>query len=325
MNASALEEAIRDKIKVIDGKAFQQLFWDVMILRYADLQTPRMQKDLGNDGYSVGGTMFFACYAPESLKYDNSDTKKKITDDYKGFCDNWKEKFPFKKWVFVTKENLMGVPHQVLVELNANGDGIAKENWGLEQIVRETLCLDPLNIVRIFKLPDGYLTVAINEANDLGILGEVFGYIFSQKVSPVDVGVIKKADGYTKLTEKLSLNFSAEELSTAREMIVNNWQHKALVEKYLQDETERNPGRVNALVDSVQSDFRRVKGVDYHGTPIESVRVIEDLAREYLPTNKQSHPDYVAASRAIILYFFELCYLGQKTEKEDALSPKVFI
>ena len=325
MKNSALEQAIRDKIKVLDGKDFQQLFWDVMILRYADLQTPRMQQDLGNDGYSVGSKIFFACYAPEALRYDNSETKSKITSDYKSFCDHWKDKFSFEKWTFVTKENLMGVPHQCIVDLNANGDGVVKESWGLEQMVRETLCLAVDNIIRIYKLPDSYLVTAINEEKDLGILGEVFDFIFSQKISAVDVGTIQKADNYTELTEKLILNFSEDELKSAREMVVNNWQHKALVEKYLQDETERNPARVNALVDKVQSDFRRVKGVDYHGSPIESVRVIEDLARDYLNIDKQSNPDYVAASRAIILYFFELCYLGQKTKGEDKNSQQAFI
>lgn len=325
MNTSAIEQAMRDKVKALDGKVFQQLFWDVMILRYADLQTPRMQHDLGNDGYSISGKIFFACYAPESAKYDNKDTKDKIESDYKGFCDNWKNKYSFEKWAFVTKDNLMGVPHQSIVDLNANGDGIGKENWGLEQLIREALCLDSTNIVRIFKLPDGYLVTAINEEKDFGILGEVFDFIFSQKISPVDVGTIKKADNYTELTEKLALNFSENELKTAREMVVNNWQHKALVEKYLQDETERNPVRVNALIDKVQSDFRKIKGVEYHGTSIESVRIIEDLAREYVSADKQSNPDYIAASRAIILYFFELCFLGKKTDTEDAKREEVFV
>lgn len=324
MNTSEIEQAIRDRIKGLDGKTFQQLFWDIMILRYADLQTPRMQQDKGSDGYSLGNKIFFACYAPESLKYDNSETKKKIIADYESFRKNWKERYPFEKWVFVTKENLMGVPHQCIVDLSANGDGLKKENWGVEQLVKETLCLSPHNIVRIYKLPDSYLVTAINEESDFGILGEVFEFVFSQKVSPADAGSIKKAGNYTELTEKLSLNFSAEELKTAREMILNNWQRKTLVEKYLQGEEERSPVRVRALVDQIQSDFRRIKGVDYHGVPIESVRIIEDLAREYLPTSKQSNPDYTAASRAIILYFFELCFLGKKTEKEDALGSNVF-
>lgn len=324
MSNRLLEQAIREKIKISDGKAFQQIFWDVMILRCSDLQTPRMQHDLGNDGYSPKEKIFFACYAPESLKYDNADTKQKISDDYQDFCNNWKNKFPFEKWIFVTKDNLMGAPHQSIVELNTNGDGIVKENWGLEQIVREALCLDGAAVLRIFDLPDSYLVSAISEEKDFGIITEIFEFIFSKEIPSVDIGSIKKSENYTELTEKVSLNFSGEELKTAREMIVRNWAHKTLVEKYLKDEEGRNPGRVNALISKMQSDFRRIKNVKNHSVPIDSAGVIEDLAKEYLAKNKQSNPDYVAGARAIILYFFELCFLGKKTKQENVISEKLF-
>jgi hypothetical protein len=324
MSSRLLEQAIRDKIRLSDGKKFQQIFWDIMILRYSDLQTPRMQHDLGNDGYSLKEKVFFACYAPESLKYDNADTKQKISDDYKDFCDNWKNKFSFGKWVFVTKDNLMGIPHQSLVDLNTNGDGVTKENFGLEQIVKEALCLEIADAVRIFDLSDSYLVNAINEEKDFGIIAEIFEFIFSDKIPSIDTESIKKSENYTELTEKISLNFSGEELEAAREMIVRNWQHKTLVGKYIEDETSRNPGRVNALIDKIQSDFRDAKGAKNHDTPIESVKIIEDLAKEYLAKDKQSNPDYVAGARAIILYFFELCFLGKKTKQESVVSEKLF-
>jgi len=324
MGNRLLEQAIRDKIKLSDGKKFQQIFWDIMILRYSDLQTPRMQHDLGNDGYSLKEKVFFACYAPEFLKYDNVDTKQKISEDYKAFCNNWKNKSSFEKWIFVTKDNLMGTPHQSIVDLNTNGDGVVKENWGLEQIVKEALCLENAAVVRIFDLSDSYLVNAINEEKDFGIIAEIFEFIFSDKIPPIDTGLIKKSENYTELTKKISLNFSGKELESTREMIIRNWQHKTLVGKYVEDETSRNPGRVNALIDKIQSDFRNAKGAKHHDTPIDSVKIIEDLAKEYLAKDKQSNPDYVAGARAIVLYFFELCFLGKKTKQENAVSEKLF-
>lgn len=319
-----LETAIRDKIKLVDGKAFQQMFWDVAILRVEGLQTPRMQQDLGCDGYTVCGKTFFACYAPESLKYDNSDTASKIEDDYGSFCKNWKDKHAFEKWVFVTKDNLMGVPHQKLVDLNGNGDGIHKENWGIDHLVNQALCLEVGDAVRIFGLPDMYLVRAVNEEKDFGIIGEIFESIFVEKVPSSSVETIKNSDNYTELLVKLPLNFSDRELQTAKEMIVRNWEYKSLVEKYLEGESSRNPGRVDALVDLVQSDFRKIKSANYHGVAIECVKIIEDLALQYLPTDKQSNPNYVSGSRAIILYLFELCFLGKKTESEELKEVAVF-
>jgi hypothetical protein len=324
MSNKALETIIREKIKVADGKQFQQLFWDIMILRYSDLQTPRMQHDLGNDGYSIKEKTFFACNAPESVKYDNANTVDKIDKDYKSFCDNWKSKNAFDKWFFVTKDNLMGQPHQALVDLNGNGDGVQKGNWGIEQIVREALCLEKADISRIFQLDGTYFQEAINEEKDFGIISEVFEFIFASKIPQANNDAISQADGYVNLSEKLTLNFTEKELESAREMVVRNWERKALVERYLMDENERNPGRIDALVDMMQSDFREIKDVQNHNTPVDSVRVIEVLAKRYLDGSKQSNPDYVACSRSIVLYLFELCFLGKKTDRETDKNVNVF-
>ena len=62
MNSKSLEEIIRDRIYRLNGKQAQQLAWDILIQHYPDLQTPKMQHDLGNDGYSLEGKIFFACY-----------------------------------------------------------------------------------------------------------------------------------------------------------------------------------------------------------------------------------------------------------------------
>lgn len=324
MISKQMEDAIRAKIQVVSGKEFQELFWAVMLLRCGDFQTPRMQKDLGNDGYSIDKKIFCACYAPESLKYDNAGTVEKIRDDYQLFCDNWKDKHSFEKWVFVTKENLMGKPHQKLVELNALNDGVSKENWGMEQFVRECLCLDNVHLVRIFNLPAPYLETVIDEQKDFGIISEVFDFIFKNKIESIDVSTIKGSENYTELTQKIALNFVGDEAKTVKDMIVHNWQRKALVEKYIELETGRDSSRTEALVDMIQSDFRRIKSVEHHGVPIESVRIIEDLAKEYLNKDKQSNPEYVACARAIVLYYFELCFLGQKTIKEIEIKEEVF-
>lgn len=324
MSTKALEQVIREKIHYKNGKQFQQLFWDVMILRNLDLQTPRMHKDLGNDGYSIPKKIFFACNGTEDSEYDNVKTVKKIGDDYKSFCDNWKDKYPFEKWCFVTKANLMGKPHQKLVELNNEQDGVVKENFGLEQFVNEALCLEIADLKRIFELPDSYDTGAVQEESDFNIISDIFNFIFENKIPPSKSDTIINSNNYTELTEKISLNFSDNELLTVKEMILRNWGRKSLVAKYLEGEAERNPGRIEALIDTVQSDFRRLKGVDHHGVTIESVKIIEDLSRQYLREDRQSNPDYVANARAIILYLFELCYLGKKTDTETKTQAVVF-
>jgi len=324
MASKQLETAIRDKIRLSSGKQFQQMFWDIMVLRCLDFQTPRMMHDKGNDGYSIMEKNFFSCYATEEIKYDNDGTVKKMTDDYESFCKNWISKNYFEKWVFVTKENLMGKPHQKIVDLNMLADGVAKENWGMEQVVREILCLEIKDIVRILDLDDFYLEGSVNEEKDFGVIGEIFEHMYSKKINAPNIDSIKKSDNFISLIEKIPLNFSGEGLETAKEMIIRNWEHKVVVEKYVEEESRINPSRVESLIDMVQSDFRVVRESDHHGVAIESVRVIEALAKKYLPIEKQSNPDYVAGSRAVVLYLFEMCYLGKKTDDELAANIKLF-
>lgn len=155
----AMEEIIRDRLKNSHGKGFQQLVWAILQNHYEDLSTPRMQNDLGCDGYSLKATTFFAVYSPETEKYDNKETVKKIENnseknpgDYNKFSKEWGESGAFSLWVFLTRDNLMGIPHKKIVELNGNGDGIRKEQWGMEQLVKLVSELEESEIKRIFNL-----------------------------------------------------------------------------------------------------------------------------------------------------------------------------
>lgn len=181
----AIEEIIRDRIFRKSGKDFQQLFWDILICQYPDLQTPKMQHDLGNDGYSIEKKTFFAVYATESSKYDNKETSKKIKHDnpkdlgdYNKFVQNWKNKYSFEKWVFVTTDNLMGRPHQKITKLNDNGDGVKKENWGLEQIVKLALGLNASDQKRIFNFPESIILPSIStQSTEVETIMDLIEYI----------------------------------------------------------------------------------------------------------------------------------------------------
>jgi hypothetical protein len=182
MNKS-IEEIIKDRIKNKSGKDFQQLCWDILICIYPDLHTPKMQSDLGNDGYTIDGKIFFAMYSPESDKYDNKETSKKISNsniedlgDYEKFSKNWKDKFNFEKWVFLTRDNLMGKPNQKIVELNNISDGIKKEQWGLEQLLKLSINLDPKNQVRIFNLPS-FADMYKSQSNEVETIIDLIEYI----------------------------------------------------------------------------------------------------------------------------------------------------
>lgn len=160
---SDLEKIVRDRMNRLSGKEFQQKIWDVLSCVYDDFHHVKMQSDLGNDGYSLKEGKFFAVYAIEpGGKYDNNQTVKKISNpkpskseelgDYDKFLKNWKSTNNFKTWIFITKENLMGRPHQKIADLNNNGDGISKENWGIDKIIKICTKIDNKSLFRIFEL-----------------------------------------------------------------------------------------------------------------------------------------------------------------------------
>lgn len=153
-----IEEIIRDRLNRLTGKPFQQIVWDILMCLYPDFIPVKMQHDLGNDGYSVKEGTFYAMYAPETIKYDISETSKKITNndpkklgDYEKFVKNWKPKFNFIKWIFVTRDNLTGKPNLKIAELNSINDGVTKEYWGLDRITQLAFKLKPDDLNRIFQ------------------------------------------------------------------------------------------------------------------------------------------------------------------------------
>ncbi|MGB9939639.1 hypothetical protein [Methanosarcina sp.] len=152
--------------------------------------------------------------------------------------------------------------------------------------------------------------------NDIGILNEIFDYIFGRLEETYTQTVNDRGD-LTDLKKKIELNFSSEERITIIETFYRNWPRKDLVEEFIAREAEINQPKVDALIDMVQSDFMRLKHTGYPRTKVESNEVIQELAINYLPRGKRRNPEYVANAKAIILYLFEVCYFGKVTDEQQ--------
>lgn len=157
----------------------------------------------------------------------------------------------------------------------------------------------------------------LSPEDDLGILNEIVDYIFG-RIPEINVRTVNNRGDSTTIVKKIGLNFrSEEERITITESFHRNWIRKSLVEEFIAIENEVNPYKVDALIDKIQSDFRKLKHSGHSRAEVENNEIIQELAINYLPLHKRKNPEYVANAKAIVLYLFELCYFGKVTAEQQ--------
>jgi hypothetical protein len=333
MNSKSLEKIIRDRIYRLHGKEAQQLTWDILIQHYSDLQTPKMQHDLGNDCYTLEGKMFFACYFIENAKYDNKETEKKIKDDYQKFTTEWKPNLGNKveNWIFFTKDNLMGIPHQQIATLNSMADRVKKEQWGLEQLVNLCLKLPKDTLRQIFNLEgieeatlnqhfennapnhgnqiiatNVYIQSEVESTDEIVIIDEIFSYVLATLKGYDGTN----ANGYLHLEEKIKLNFINEADREAVERYFKFALTKVrLIEQRVQ---EAEPEIQNDLQGHVFGKYYELKS-----KKMSNVDILHELFNIFVPKHKERNSQYVNLAKAFVLFYFEDCSIFEKTKTES--------
>lgn len=115
---------------------FQTFFERLMGLAYkADFMSCRpwgKQGDRKNDGYLKSERRLFQVYAPNAM--DSAKARAKISEDFDGAKEHWKEYFD--SWVFVHNATDGLPPHvlELLLELNKTSIGFSLETWGIEEL-----------------------------------------------------------------------------------------------------------------------------------------------------------------------------------------------
>jgi hypothetical protein len=157
----------------------------------------------------------------------------------------------------------------------------------------------------------------VNEFKDseqsIGIIKNIVEYIFDKSTVLNDEGIKKKSTNkLTKIAEKIRLNCNnSAEINAMKRTITNLWRHKEIVEQFFQQGDQMN---IIALKDLVQTkyDDNVKKGI-----------VVEDninkISIDLLNPKYIKDERYTAGSKAIVLYFFELCDIGITNETKNTL------
>jgi hypothetical protein len=154
---------------------------------------------------------------------------------------------------------------------------------------------------------------------DLGIIDDIIDHLLlnaPKRVSGISEIVISEI--FTKLKVKVPLNFPDTQRKRISEIMLNTWDKQQLVSSYLADLDEQS--KIIDLKEIIQQNYCQIRGVGDPETPIQDVKWIEMLALGLLQPQKRLNPHYQANAKAIILCFFEFCYIGEKTIEEKQLS-----
>ncbi len=91
---------------------------------------------------------------------------------------------------------------------------------------------------------------------------------------------IRDSKPFSKLKDKVPLNFPKEQKNIFQEMLHQTWDKKSLVEHYLTELSAIDQTKVFDLQEHIQSEFRRIKGSNDHNIEIGDLPVIEHLSQQ---------------------------------------------
>jgi len=160
--------------------------------------------------------------------------------------------------------------------------------------------------------------------DDLGIIGEIFEYIQTNKPKAISTVESIFSSANIDLIPKIKLNFTKEQQSEIERLIKKTWDKKEIVKQFLENQIQEDEFSVNELTITIQDNYCNIKGVNDVNAKIEDIGIIRNLASGFLPENKKMNISYIANAEALIFYFFEFCFIGDKTEKQKNQQTSLF-
>jgi len=154
----------------------------------------------------------------------------------------------------------------------------------------------------------------------LGIISELFEHILASHTVGDEKDLLENSERLPNTSDKIHLNFPANQHPAVRRMLINTVHYRTLVETFLRSKSLTQRGNVLALREIVQKNFCDKLKVYDADTVIGDIEILENVKGDLLPTEKTIIPEYEAASIAIVLHFFEICDIGKRTVNENSAS-----
>ena len=261
-----------------------------------------------------------------AVQITSEKTSEKVKETIKGFLAN-SFKDGYKQLYIVMIKGKAFFPRVDFKELTENQFEFDKEkhiidNSDLSKMLKDA---DFDYIEKIYNYlikvsTKSYQSIATDD-NDLDIIDEIFKYINSN-ISNLKYDIQNSVDFTIDLNKKISLNFSNRQENDIKEKITNLMSKKNLVDQYMKDNDDTQLQL--DLKDFIQTNYRKVRDTSNIDEAIKEVIFIDKLADSLLPEEKMTNPHYRANANAIVLYFFEMCDFGRKSEIENNNTEQLF-
>lgn len=248
----------------------------------------KQKHDKGSDGILNGDTVL-AVYGPTN--YSLASFKKKVGDDYKSYERNWKGTHP--KWLVVYNDELKANMIQFVAGKQADADAM-----GMPELMG---MIERLPWSKVQRVGD-YLGIPSQLLmNDL--LGQVVDDIIRRNES--DPSSTTERSQALYIEEKISLNYSADEIQTATDQYFDCLVYFHSTEEILQDHP---PFSLSSLRSRIRNDFN-----NQGGSFAERFRGLLSLYTQSRPTDDL----YRFAVTVLLVFFFEQCLIGRRTAGEE--------
>ena len=283
-----VREIVKTKIESFKGTGFQDALDRICLCVYGEngFQRVKQKKDGGSDGI-LSGTTILAAYAPE--KYSLIDFKKKIGNDYSSYCTNWAYTHP--NWQVVTNLESTSKMIQYVASLKKDSKIICIE--ALLQLISSQTWTVKLAIFRALDIPEKYIVndVISTVVEDLILLSEE-----KSSFEPYDKPLYIK--------DKISLNVAEVNVDAFMEEYEESLVFFSTISHVIKS---RSQSSVTAVRNKIRATYLSLTGT----FEMKMNELVNILAQD-----KSSDDFYKLNMRIVMLYFFEQCLFGIKSNME---------
>jgi hypothetical protein len=302
----ALRANMKELIKAKRGFEFEAFVHEFHLIQYGDLYQPtRERKDDGAEGLIISSRTIIAAYAPDA--YDEKKFLKKINDDFGDYIKKWAKDNP--NWNMFYNNAL--APEQLRV-----ADSLKSLAESKFLTVDAVIIKGIDQIIHIIER-DFTNTQQRQLANYLSIPKELL--IFDHIRSIIDdlirsSGIDRNNIEYKieiNVGDKIKLNYTEADVRNAEEEYIDLTTDGTL-KKIWGIISTYEPEQINSLKLKIKREFN-----DQNGSFKEKINL---LTQKYLDKYASGQDDdFEYYTRALLVYCFEQCMIGEKIikEKED--------